>query len=169
MKRVPTLTSAIAGVKILSYKQLKHHCLRIKDQFLGLIFPERFKMLLTLRVAWVSCTYRSTVYVYCKWVHFSTFKWLEMTSEKDNCDDWRYDGSRVCDIYSESHLTIAASKSKGSKECCYAVADTTCDSTHWISNAKNEQYSIHVRKRILHLDRGSTWARSRQVVSPHWT
>ncbi|KAJ8106723.1 hypothetical protein OPT61_g9350 [Boeremia exigua] len=70
---------------------------------------------------------------------------------QDDLDDWRHEGSRMCDIYSKSHLTIAASKSEDSTGGCYAASNTVDDKTHWFENSKNEQYNVHVRTCIVHL------------------
>ncbi|KAJ4985521.1 hypothetical protein SVAN01_08992 [Stagonosporopsis vannaccii] len=70
---------------------------------------------------------------------------------QDDLNDWRHEGGKMCDVYSNSYLTIAASKSKDGSGGCYATADRKDDTTHWFANADGALYSVHGRKRIWHV------------------
>ncbi|KAH6625562.1 heterokaryon incompatibility protein-domain-containing protein, partial [Boeremia exigua] len=91
--------------------------------------------------------------------------------QQDDLEDWRHEGSKMCDIYSGSYLTIAASRSEDSTGGCYSIADTIQETPQWFTNANNEQYSVNMRLSIQHELETSpliqrAWFFQERVLSP---
>jgi hypothetical protein len=52
----------------------------------------------------------------------------------------------MCDIYSRAYLTLAATRSNGPKEGCYASPTTSSDKIFTFSNADDARYQMYVRE-----------------------
>jgi hypothetical protein len=92
---------------------------------------------------------------------------------QDDDVDWRNEGSRMASVYSQSYLTIAATKSSNSRGGCFAVSSPQyIGHTYELKDSHGDGYTIHVRHQLEHRQTtefpllGRGWVFQERLLSP---
>ncbi|KAE8449101.1 hypothetical protein EG329_008484 [Mollisiaceae sp. DMI_Dod_QoI] len=79
---------------------------------------------------------------------------------QDDLDDWYRESAKMSQIYQNSYLTIAATKSKDSNGGCYSDQDVRCNSKPICALDKDgDPFTIYCRQKLPHWGSGSQHVR----------
>ncbi|KAF1927492.1 HET-domain-containing protein, partial [Didymella exigua CBS 183.55] len=71
---------------------------------------------------------------------------------QDDISDWARGAATMCDVYTNSYLTIAATNSDSGEGGCYSVTGTRSGHDHSFSTTPDRLYTVHARKPLPHFN-----------------
>lgn len=80
-----------------------------------------------------------------------SYIWIDSLCIAQDCpDDWRQEASRMADVYSNSYLTLAATKSTNSTESLFSTPEDTYNSHPYEIKENGSTFTVHYRKSLSH-------------------